>query len=111
MLPARLVMLASKLLEELLRLLELFRRVTKVAELVMLPLPPSATVMDEFKEASTLSTLIDEVLLLLELLMLVVIAAFVLVRLVSTLVDEVTYELRVACLVLLSVVAAVTLLL
>jgi hypothetical protein len=89
MFPARLVRLASKLLDELLSQLELLRRVTKVAELEILPFPPNATVIDELIVLRAVSTLVDDVALLLELLMLVVIAALVLVNAVSTLVDEV----------------------
>jgi hypothetical protein len=102
--PARLVRFASKLLEELLSQRELFRRVVSTAAFETDPFPPSLTVIEELMEARALSTLVDEVLLLFELLTLVVIAAFVLVRAVSTLVDEVTAELRSPTRVLLSVV-------
>ena len=52
--------LPSMLLEELLNHDELFRRVSRVAELEILPHPPSATVIDALIVLSALSTLVEE---------------------------------------------------
>lgn len=60
---AYVVRLVSKLLELVLKVFELALRATRVAELEILPFPPSATVMDELTAARAASTLLDDLLL------------------------------------------------